>query len=267
MDVQINALIKNGTWSLAKYEHGMNVVGSKWVFRIKRNPDGSVERYKARLVATGFHQQEGIDYGETFSPVIKPCTIRLVLSIAVMNHWPLRQLDVENAFLHGELDEEVYMKQPPGYVDPNYPNHVCRLHKSLYGLKQAPRAWFSKLSGYLKQLGFTASIADNSLFVRQTSSSIIYVLVYVDDIIVTGSSSSLTDKLITDLGSAFAVKDMGALTYFLGVEVIKQGAHLILTQHKYIADLLRRTNLEGIKPVCTLLAAQSKLQKQGSEIF
>ena len=124
----------------------MNVVGSRWVYRIKRRVDGSIERYKARLVARGFTQQEGIDYSETLSPVIKQATVRLVFSIAVSRNWKIHQLDIHNAFLNGVLTEEVYVKQPPGFVDSSLPSHMCRLHKSLYGLKQAPRAWYTRVA-------------------------------------------------------------------------------------------------------------------------
>ena len=126
----------------------MNLIGCKWVFRIKRKADGSIDSYKARLVAKGFHQQQGIDFKETFSPVIKPTTIRLILSLAITFNWPLRQLDVQNAFLHGYLNEEVYMVQPSGFQDHHFPTHVCKLNKALYGLKQAPRAWYHRLSSF-----------------------------------------------------------------------------------------------------------------------
>jgi len=148
MNNEFNALKHNGTWSLIPRKSHMNLVGCKWVFRIKRKPDGSVDRYKARLVAKGFHQQQGIDYSETFSPVVKPTTIRIVLSIAVSSNWCIKQLDVTNAFLHGFLQENVYIVQPPGYVHPSFPDHVCHLKKSLYGLKQAPRACMVFLSQF-----------------------------------------------------------------------------------------------------------------------
>jgi hypothetical protein len=137
---EIKALHGNHTWSLVPLHPSMNVVGSRWVYKIKRHADGRIDRYKARLVARGFTQQEGIDYLETFSPVVKPTTVRLVITIAVTHGWKIHQLDVHNAFLNGILQEEVYMAQPPGFVDPTLPSYVCRLHKSLYGLKQAPRA-------------------------------------------------------------------------------------------------------------------------------
>jgi hypothetical protein len=132
---EIAALRSNRIWSLVPFHSSMNVVGSRWVYRIKRRVDGSIERYKARLVARGFTQQEGIDYSETFSPIIKQATVRLVFSIAVSRNWKIHQLDIHIAFLNGVLTEEVYMKQPPSFVDSSLPSHVCRLHKSLYGLK------------------------------------------------------------------------------------------------------------------------------------
>ena len=140
MNEEFEALQQQGTWVLVPQPPSKNIVGCKWVYKLKYNSDGTIARYKARLVAKGFHQQYGVDFDETFSPVVKPPTVRLILSLAVSLGWSLRQLDVKNAFLHGTLKEEVYMTQPQGYVDPQHPSHVCKLIKSIYGLKQAPRA-------------------------------------------------------------------------------------------------------------------------------
>ena len=159
IDAEFQALQRQQTWSLVLAPPNVNLVGCKWVYKLKLNSDGSISRYKARLVAKGFHQQAGVDYHETFSHVIKPTTVRLVLVIVVSCNQSLRQLDVSNALLHGFLKEEVYMQQPPSYVDPLHPSYVCKLHKSLYGLKQAPRAWFERFTFHL-HLGFTASCCE-----------------------------------------------------------------------------------------------------------
>lgn len=161
---EFNALIKTGTYTLVPKTSSMNIVGAKWVFCIKRKADGSIERYKARLVAKSFHQQ-GVNYFETYSPIVKPITIRTVLSLVVSAGWCIKQVDVSNAFLHGHLQEIVYMSQPPSFVNAMHPNAVCLLKKALYGLKQAPRAWLHRLSSCLLELGFQGSKSDSSLFI------------------------------------------------------------------------------------------------------
>lgn len=261
MNVEISALHSNQTWVLVPLPPNANIVGCKWVYKIKRNPDGSVSRYKARLVAKGFNQTEGIDYTETFSPVVKPTTIRLVLSIAYSRGWDIRQVDVNNAFLHGDLSESVYMEQPPGFVDPSRPQHVCLLKKALYGLKQAPRAWFAKLSTALLSFGFTQCVADTSLFVYSTSGSTCYVLVYVDDIIITGSSSTFVADLIRRLDSQFALKDLGTLNYFLGIQASFAPDGLHLTQQRYLLDLLHRTGLSQCKPLSSPVSPGRQLSR------
>ena len=256
MTEEINALLKNNTWVIVPPSPHQNKVGCKWVYRIKRNSDGSIEIYKARLVAKGFHQQPGIDYDETFSHVVKPATIRIVLSLVVSNHWPVRQLDVKNAFLHGHLEEEVYMLQPPGFIDPHLPHHVCCLTKALYGLKQAPRAWFYRFSSYLFRYGFSQSKADSSLFIFNRGSSSMWLLLYVDDIVLTGNNSSLLHHFITALGHVFELKDLGLPHYFLGLQVstTKHGMHL--SQAKYAYDLLQKANMLECKPCSTPVAAK-----------
>jgi len=228
------------------------VIRNKWVFKLKQKADGSLDRYKARLVAKGFDQEAGVDFHETFSPVIKPATIRLVLALAVHFNWVIRQLDISNAFLHGHLEEEVLMEQPKGFEDPNYIDHVCLLHKSVYGLKQAPRAWFLRLSQALLELGFTSSAVDTSLFMFHQHLVHVFVLIYVDDILVSSNSPSVVSGLIHHLQRDFAVKDLGPLSYFLGIQATWLPHTLYLNQSKYITDLLYKTHMEGAKQASTL---------------
>jgi len=235
------------------------VIGCKWVYKVKRKSDGTVERYKARLVAKGFKQRYGIDYEDTFSPVVKAATIRLILSIAATHGWTLRQLDVQNAFLHGLLDEEVYMDQPPGYADNSHPTYVCKLDKAIYGLKQAPRAWYARLCGKLVSLGFVPSKADTSLFYLNKGGYTVFVLVYVDDIIVASSSDEVAKTLLSDLQKDFALKDLGDLHYFLGMEVKRDKDGLTLSQTRYAKDILARSGMSKCKPVDTPLPSTQKL--------
>jgi histone deacetylase 1/2 len=229
MDNEYSALMKNKMWHLVPPQQGRNVIDCKWVYKVKRKADGTIDRYKARLVAKGFKQRYGIDYEDTFSPVVKAATIRLVLSLAVSQGWHLHQLDVQNAFLHGILEEDVFMRQPPGYSDKQVPHYLCKLDKALYGLKQAPRAWYARLSQKLQSLGFTPSKADTSLFFYKSGKHVIYMLVYVDDIIIASSSPEAVKALLHDLEKDFAIKDLGELHYFLGIEVKKIHGELLLT--------------------------------------
>ncbi|KAK1651263.1 hypothetical protein QYE76_069068 [Lolium multiflorum] len=265
MDEEYRALIQNETWHLVPTTHGQNVIDCKWVYKIKRKADGTVDRYKARLVAKGFKQRYGIDYEDTFSPVVKAATIRLVLSLAVSQGWNLRQLDVKNAFLHGVLEEEVYMRQPPGYE--TRVGHVCKLDKALYGLKQAPRAWYSRLSSKLQSLGFSASKADTSLFFYNKGGVSIFMLIYVDDIVVASSSDKAVTALLHDLGMDFALKDLGELHYFLGIEVKKVHDGVVLSQTKYANDLLHRVNMHICKTVDTPLSVTDKLSLTDGEVL
>jgi histone deacetylase 1/2 len=268
MDAEFSALKINNTWRLVDPPPGRHIVGCKWVFKLKHKPDGTVDRHKARLVAKGFTQRQGIDYTDTFSPVVKPTTVRLILSIAVSRGWQLRQVDVQNACLHGDIQEEVYMYQPPGYVDQNFPHRVCRLQKSLYGLKQSPRAWYSKLSSKLQSLGFVPSKADTSLFVFIRGQVIIYMLIYVDDIIITGSCKRDVDRLMDQLHSSFAIKDLGKLSFFLGVHVtdIDNGG-VALTQAKYATYLLQKVNMLNCKEISTSMSSTEKLSRTSGTLL
>nr|XP_043615796.1 uncharacterized protein LOC122587696 [Erigeron canadensis] len=258
MDDEYNALLRNQTWELVA-PSAREPIGCKWVFRIKRRSDGSIDKYKARLVAKGFLQEYGKDYFDTFSPVTKPVTIRTVLAIALSKDWPLRQLDVNNAFLHGHLHEEVYMIQPRGYVHPQFPNHVCKLRRSLYGLKQAPRAWYMELTSFLTDFGFIKSHADASLFIYNHGDTKCYFLVYVDDIILTSNNNKFLDHFVPSIASRFSVKDLGYPSQFLGVELIPTTNGLFLSQSRHIHDLLSLHRMDGAKSVNTPLCSSQVL--------
>ncbi|GJU67257.1 ribonuclease H-like domain-containing protein [Tanacetum coccineum] len=213
---------------------------------------GDIDRYKARYVAKGYNQKEGIDFDETFSPVVKIVTVRCVINLAVQYDWSIFQLDVNNAFLYGDLDETVYMSLPEGFFNPG-DNRVCRLKKSLYGLKQAPRQWNAKLTQTLIEHGFIQSKSDYSLFTKSESGKFMVLLVYVDDIIITGNNVDEIEKFKKYLNSKFMIKDLGKLKYFLGIEVIDTDRGLCLSQRKYCLDLLSDFGLLACKPSATPL--------------
>jgi hypothetical protein len=192
-----------------------------------------------------------LDYEETFGPVVKPATVCLVLSIAAQQSWPLRQLDVSNAFLHGFLKETVYMEQPPGFIDSALPHHVCQLKKALYGLKQAPRAWFERFTTHLLTLGFYSSLANPSLFLYRHGDNVMFLLLYVDDIIVTGNNPMVVQSLLTQLSKVLDIKDLGPLKFFLGLQVEYQSSGFFVHQHKYASDLLQKFNMTTCKPCNT----------------
>ncbi|CAA0842042.1 cysteine-rich RLK (RECEPTOR-like protein kinase) 8, partial [Striga hermonthica] len=196
MKSEYAALMKNKTWFLTSPPQRKNIVGCRWVSKIKRDVHGNVSRYKARLVAQGFSQAKGFDFQETFSPFVKHTTIRVFLTITTTLNWKVRQLDINNAFLNGELSESIYIQQPPGFEQESEVPLVCKLTKSIYGLKQASRAWFLKVKSTLQNLGFSCSRADNSLFFRITKAAAIYLLIYVDDILITGSDEREVNKFI-----------------------------------------------------------------------
>ncbi|KAK1648232.1 hypothetical protein QYE76_066037 [Lolium multiflorum] len=219
----------------------------------------SIERYKARWVVRGFRQRAGVDFTDTFAPVVKPGTIRTVLHLAASRAWPVHQMDVSNAFLHGHLSEQVYYQQPIGFVDAECPDDVCLLSRSLYGLKQAPRAWYQRIAGFLHQLGFRSTCSDASLFVYRTGNDMDYLLLYVDDIILTASTAGLLRQLTDSLRAEFALKDLGPLHYFLGIEVVRRADGFFLHQRKYAHELLERAGMLNCNPAPTPVDTKAKL--------
>ncbi|KAH9801961.1 retrovirus-related pol polyprotein from transposon RE2 [Citrus sinensis] len=265
MAEELAALHQNKTWTLVPRPHDANVIGSKWVYKTKYREDGTIDRLKARLVAKGYTQVPSIDFDETFSPVIKPTTIRLVLALAISSKWLIKQLDVRNAFLHGQLKEIAYMEQPLGFTDQNLPDHVCLLHKSLYGLKQAPCAWFECLSLALLELGFTSYKADHSLFIFHANDILILLLVYVDDVIITENNPDRIQSIISHLSTWFALKDLGLLSYFLGIEIRRFPGGIFLSQAKYTRDLLTKAALLDCTPNRTPMAVKTQLYDDDQE--
>lgn len=248
MRLELNALQSNNTWSLVAPPAHKQPIGCKWMYKIKYNPDGIVERYKARLVAKVYSQVEGLDYRETFAPVAKLTIVRVLLSLAALRNWHLHQLDVNNVFLNDDLHEDVYMQLPPGFERKGEKPVVCKLHKSLYGLKQASRQWFLKLSAALKAAGFRQSWSDYSLFVRNHNGTFTALLVYVDDVILAGNSLDDIIKTKAFLSSRFKLKDMGNLKYFLGLELARSKQGIVLSQRKYALEILEDTGFLGAKP-------------------
>ncbi|KAF5477622.1 hypothetical protein F2P56_004242 [Juglans regia] len=225
--------------------------------------DVSIDHLKACLVAKSYTQFPDLDYTDTFSLVVKASIVRVVLSLSVTNKWSLHQLDVKNAFLNDILHEKVYMEQPPSYVDPRFSHHVCKLNKALYGLKQAPRAWFEQFNTFLLHFGFSYSRADTSLFVYSSNHDLIYLLLYVDDISITGNNSSLLHIFIKKLHSKFATKDLGSLSYFLDLEVTPSNDGLFLSQTKYARDILSRAQLLDSKPIDTPMVVSHHMSLEG----
>jgi hypothetical protein len=265
MQAELLALEKTGTWFLVDKPLHVKPIGCRWVYKVKHNADGTVERYKARLVAKGYNQIEGLDYFDTYSPVAKLTTVRLVIALASIHNWFLHQLDVNNAFLHGDLHEDVYMTPPPNVAAK--PNQVCKLVKSLYGLKQASRKWYEKLTSVLISHNYRQAASDHSLFTKQTASTFTVLLVYVDDIILAGNSLSEFVHIKTVLHSAFKIKDLGVLKYFLGLEVAHSSTGISLCQCKYCLDLLNDSGLSGCKLVSTPSDPSIKLYSDASTPF
>lgn len=264
MNDEMEALYRNNTWELTDLPNGIKPIGCKWIYKIKYRSNGEIEIYKARLVAKGFNQKEGIDFDETFSSVAKLVTVRCVISIAINNGWVLPQLDINNAFLYGDLDKDVYMSLPLGFFNKG-DNKVCKLIKSLYGLKQAPRKWNEKPTSFLLDFGFYQSKNDYSLYTFSQKNVFVILLVYVDDIIVTGNSETAIENVKNFLKSKFRIKDLGKLKFFLGIETITNGSGVCLCQRKYTLELLHEYGMLGCKPVNTPIDLSTRISSFGED--
>jgi len=267
MDEEMTSLHANGTWTLEEAPAGIHPIPVKWVYKIKRDAAGNIERYKARLVVKGFKQREGIDYQEVYAPVSKHTTLRTLLSIVATQDLELQQLDVKTAFLNGELEEDIYMAQPPGFEEGG-PNFVCHLKKALYGLKQAPRAWHTKLKTELEHMGFSASETDPGLFIKHLEEDYVYILVYVDDILIATKSKDNVKTVKDILMTTFDARDLGDASYFLGWEIKRDRASrtLKISQTKMTTNLINKYGMDNAKTKTTPISLATKLTKQGEPL-
>ncbi|GJV90043.1 putative ribonuclease H-like domain-containing protein [Tanacetum coccineum] len=248
-------------WILVDLPFGKKAIGTKWVFRNKRDERSIVVKNKARLVAQGFRQEEGIDYDEVFAPVARIEAIRLFLAFASFMGFPVYQMDVKSAFLYGTIREEVYVYQPPGFVDHAHPNKVYKVIKALYGQHQAPRAWYETLSSFLLENSFRRGAIDKILFIKKNKSDIMLVQVYVDDIIFGSTTQSMCTEFEDCIHKRFQISSMGELTFFLGLQVKQQSDGIFICQDKYVADILKKFDFCSIKTATTLIESNKPLVK------
>ncbi|KAL2251379.1 UNVERIFIED_CONTAM: Retrovirus-related Pol polyprotein from transposon RE1 [Sesamum indicum] len=265
MQEELNALAKNKTLKIADLPTDKKAIGCKWLYKVKLNPNGTIERYKARLVAKGYSQVEGEDYNDCFALVAKAVTVRIFLAVAVRKQWPLHHLDVNNAFLHGYLDEDIYMEPPQGYEIPK--GKVCKLEKSLYGLKQASRKWNEEFTTKVSEFGFVQCSHDHCLFVKGSGLNLIALLVYVDDILITSACEDSIMPVKDYLDKLFTVKHFGSAKYFLGLEMARSAGGMVVSQHKYAQDIVDDVKLSKGRHVTTSLLPGLKLTKNtGAEL-
>lgn len=262
MRAEINSIEENNTWELVDQPEGVKVIGVKWIFKTKLNEKGEVDKHKARLVVKGYHQQHGVDFYEVFAPVARWDTVRAIIAFAAQRRWTIFQLDVKSAFLHGELEEDVYVEQPEGFEVDSH--SVYKLRKALYGLKQAPRAWYNRIEGYFMKEGFEKCYCEHTLFLKKEGKEILIVSLYVDDLIYTGTSASLLEKFKSSMMEEFSMSDLGKMRFFLGVEVNQDEDGIFINQQKYAKEVLKRFGMEDCNAVRNPIVPGTKLSKEGA---
>lgn len=257
---------KNKTWKLVDKPENKQVIGVKWVYRLKLNPNGSINKYKARLVVKGYSQQPGVDFTETFAPVARMDTIRILIGLAAQLKWKICHLDVKSAFLNGYLEEEIYVAQPEGFIVQGSEDKVYKLEKALYGLKQAPRAWYSRIDSYLCSKNFRRSENDATLYVKRFSNDdVLVVSLYVDDLLVTGNNMEELMNFKNEMQKQFEMTDLGDMKYFLGLEVHQSMDGIFICQQKYAQEILKKFKMQDSKPVPTPLVLNAKLSKEDGD--
>ncbi|KAJ9555222.1 hypothetical protein OSB04_009836 [Centaurea solstitialis] len=268
MQEEMLQFVLQHVWDLVDLPRGHRVIGTKWVFRNKTDERGIIIKNKARLVAQGYTQEEGIDYDDVFAPVAKIEAIRLFLAFASYKGFKVYQMDVKSAFLYGTIDEEVYVSQPPGFEDPKYPDKVYKLRKALYGLHQAPRAWYDTLSSYLLENKFERGVIDKTLFIKRTKTDMLLVQIYVDDIIFGSTRDDMCKEFEELMHKKFKMSSMGELTFFLGLQVKQKTDGIFINQSKYVASMLQKFGMNDAKPASTPMETHKHLTAdvEGEEV-
>ncbi|KAK2419944.1 putative mitochondrial protein [Trifolium repens] len=261
MQEELNQFERSEVWDLVPRPEDVNVIGTKWVYKNKSDENGTVTRNKARLVAQGYTQIEGLDFDETFAPVARLESIRLLLGVACILKFKLYQMDVKSAFLNGYLQEEVYVEQPKGFVDPEHPNYVYKLKKALYGLKQAPRAWYERLTQFLEEQGYRKGGSDKTLFVKQEKGKFIIAQIYVDDIVFGGMSNTMVQHFVQQMQSEFEMSLVGELTYFLGLQIKQMDDTIFISQSKYARNIIKKFGMDNATHKRTPAPTHLKLTK------
>jgi hypothetical protein len=253
MDVEMASLSKAGTYTLKSLPANRQAIGCKWVFKTKRGPDGKITKHKARLVAKGFAQRYGVDYDETYAPVARYPSIRALVALAAHHDWELHQMDVKSAYLNGDLEEDIYMEQPEGYVTAGKEQLVCKLVKSLYGLKQAGRTWHLKIDVALKRQGFCSLDADHCMYVRREGDALAIIALYVDDLLIASNQLPALGQLKGELTAQFDMEDLGEAAFILGIEIKRDRSARTLSigQPAYISSVLQRHRMADCKPIST----------------
>jgi Reverse transcriptase (RNA-dependent DNA polymerase)/Integrase core domain len=267
MQEEIESIECNNTWSLVEPVKGKKVIGLKWIYKLKKDSEGRVVKHKARLVAKGYVQQQGIDFEEVFAPVARIETIRMIIALAVQGGWLLHHMDIKSAFLNGDLKEEVYVIQPPGFEEKGSEHMVLKLHKALYGLKQAPRAWNSKLDSTLNSLGFERSKMEHAVYKRKQGGNCTIIGVYVDDLIITGTSEFEIEKFKMQMKETFRMSDLGLLSYYLGIEVKQKKGEVLLSQEGFALKILQQCGMSECNLTKTPMEARLKLRKDSSSVL
>ncbi|KAK2364787.1 putative mitochondrial protein [Trifolium repens] len=261
MQEELNQFERSEVWDLVPRPEDVNIIGTKWVYKNKSDENGTVTRNKARLVAQGYTQIEGLDFDETFAPVARLESIRLLLGVACILKFKLYQMDVKSAFLNGYLQEEVYVEQPKGFVDPEHPNYVYKLKKALYGLKQAPRAWYERLTQFLEEQGYRKGGSDKTLFVKQEKGKFIIAQIYVDDIVFGGMSNAMVQHFVQQMQSEFEMSLVGELTYFLGLQIKQMDDTIFISQSKYARNIIKKFGMDNATHKRTPAPTHLKLTK------